>query len=477
METTVKEPSPMSRVYEDTTYFIDSIVQEYDMVGAILAMMRDGNATIELKKRYLLRAIDETWVNVIEDTLPALDTIIRNPGKFIEEREEVIPVEFARNTTSRSLQHLSQHTNLISSFENGNVTPQKILNVFREETMMTYENKFINTLINRLFGFVSKRYEIAKKAGQDEKTTSIDFKDSFDHGNVRVKMDFRIEISESAEDEEDRVERNYTFTSDLWHRVEKLNSIVTMYANSEFCQNMGHTYIRPPVMRTNMILKNKNFRQCLALWQFIEGYDEAGYSMLIQEDLETVDEGYIKELYSTLALQYLIFRYNIHNEFDSDSTLVSEITDNVLNPRIIDELKHAESDEFDIPVSERVVPPPSFNRYVTLTPEDELFIESLDIALDADAIIRAEQLEEIYDPGAIPEPEEEVPEKPAESDSADQAPVEDAPAEDAPAEEAPVDQAPVEAAPVDEAPAEDTPAEETSAEEAPAEPVPDGGEA
>lgn len=384
--------SPLSKVYEDTTYFIDSIVSDYPAVSGILGMMRDGNATIELKKRYLLRAIDEQWVNIIEDTLPALDVIIRNPRKFIEEREEIVPIEFARNTSARSVQHLSQHTNMISSFENGEVTPSKILNVFREETMMTYENKFINTLINRLYAFVNRRYEIAKKAGQDEKTTSIDFKENFEHGNVKVRLNFRVEIAESADDPDDKVERNYTFTSDLWRRVEKLNSIITMYAESEFCQNMGKAYIRPPVQRTNAILKNREFRQCLALWQFIEGYDEAGYSMLIQENLESVDDAYIKELYSTLALQYLIFRYNIHNEFDTDATLVSEITDNVLKPRIIDQLKNASNAEFDVPTDERAVQQqPSRQRYFNLTPEDELMLASLDVALDAASIIRKDQ--------------------------------------------------------------------------------------
>ena len=94
------------RVYDDTTYFIDSIVQEYDVFPAILSKMRDGNASIELKKRYLLRAIDETWVNIIEDTLPALDVIIRNPSKYIEEREEVLPIELSRNISVRSLQQM-----------------------------------------------------------------------------------------------------------------------------------------------------------------------------------------------------------------------------------------------------------------------------------------------------------------------------------------------------------------------------------
>ena len=396
--------STFRRVYEDTTYFVNGIVQEYGVFAHILEMMRDGNASIELKKRYLLRAIDEAWVNIIEDTLPALDAIIRNPSKYIEEREEVLPIELSRNISVRSLQHLSQHTNLISKIEGDMITPSKILNVFREETLQTYENKFINTLINRLYAFVNRRYEIARRAGQDEKTTSLEFKDEFNHGSVRVKMNFRMELAESAEDESDRVERNYTRTSQLWRRVERLNNIVTTYADSEFVHNMGQSYIRPPVMRTNAILKNKNLRQCLALWQFIEGYENAGYSMIVQEDLEKVDEEYIKELYSTLAVQYLIFRHNIQNEFDADNTLDSAMTENVFQPRIVDHIESVKTDEFDIG-EERLAPLPAAERYATLTPDDELMLSSLDVALDAADLLMANDEEEHLSHPSVPEPE------------------------------------------------------------------------
>ncbi|MBR4910949.1 MAG: DUF2357 domain-containing protein [Clostridia bacterium] len=416
-----KGESTFRKVYDDTTFFIDSIVEEYDVFPAILGMMRDGNATIELKKRYLLRAIDEAWVNIIEDTLPALDTIIRNPSKDIAEREEILPIELSHNISVRSLKHLSQHTNLINKIDGDTIIPSKILNVFRDETLQTYENRFINTLINRLFVFVNRRYEIAKKSGQDEKTTSIEFKDSFDHGKTKVNMNFRLEIAEpTTDDPEDTVERNYSRTTDLWHRVEKLNSIITAYADSEFVHNMGQSFIHPPVMRTNAIMKNKNLYQCLVLWQFIESYESAGYSMIIQEDLENVDDEYIKELYSTLALQYLIFRYNIKNEFNADNTLASSLSDKVISPRIIDDLKAATGEEFDI-VSERVPESPAAKRYSTLTPDDRLMLSALEIALDANDIISAEQREDELQHPAVPEPEPapeykeyEEPEKPEE---------------------------------------------------------------
>ena len=401
-ETREKKQSSMQSVYDDTVFFIDSIMQEYSVFSSILSMMKEGKATVELKKRYMLRAIDETWVNAIEDALPALDMIIRNPSKYIEEIEEVLPIELSRNITPRSLQHLSQHSNYISRIEGDTIIPSKILNVYREETMQTYENRFINTLINRLYLFVSRRYEIAKKDGQDEKTTSLDFEQEFTHENKTGKMSFRVELAEPPESDADL--RNYTHTTDLWRRVERLNSICASYQESDFAQKMGKSYIHPPVMRTNAIMKNKHLKQCLDLWIFIEGYENAGYSMLVQEDLEKVDEGYLKELYSTLALQYLIFRHNIHNEFDADSMLDSRLSTDELKPRIIDSLADLSLDEFNV-IEERRPPIPSQPRYGTLTPEDKLMLQALDIALDAAQIQKEHPPARDLEPAHIPEPE------------------------------------------------------------------------
>lgn len=408
------------KVYEDTVYFIDGIVQTYDVFPAILQTMREGSANVELKRRYALRAIDETWVNVVEDSLAALDYVIRHPSKYIEEREEVLPIELSRNITSKSLQHLSQHTNYISRIEGDMITPSKIMNVFKEETLMTYENKFVNTLINRLFIFVNRRYEIAKSSGQQEKITTMNFSQEFTHGKANGKINFTIELNENPDDDDNiEVDSHANQTGDLWRRVQKLNSICTEYASSSFVKEMGKTFIHPPVMRTNAILKNKNLRQCLALWQFIESYEGVGYSMMVQEDLEKVDDEYIKELYSTLALQYLIFRYNIKDEFNTDAPLDSKITDAPLTPKIISEIGEIKGDA-DITISdeympevnrnpERRIPIPSTTRYGILTPDDKLILEAMDISLDAAEIVRDSEIEEEFAKADIPEPEADNP--------------------------------------------------------------------
>ena len=323
----------------------DQLSEEFDIFPSMLSTFDDGDFSLELKKRYMLKAIDEAWIKMIEDHLTPLDTIIRSPGRFIEQNEQILPIELSKNITTRSIQHLGQHTNFISKVEGDMITPSKILNVFNDETMLTYENKFINTLINRLYVFIAKRYQAAIKSGRDEKCTMLDFGGRFSSGKLKGKVKLAVEISE--EPEEDVKLKNYYFTTDLWHRVEKLYKIVQNYMASDFVTQMGKAYIRPPVMRTNAILRNKNMRQCLELWEFIESYENLGYEMLIQETAEDVNDKYKKELYKDAALQFLLFRYNVKNDFNDEETLASASTELPLSPKLVSKIKPFDANDYN----------------------------------------------------------------------------------------------------------------------------------
>ncbi len=371
-------------VYDDTMYFIDGLTGEYDFYPAILSMLQNGNLSLELKKRYTMKAIEEMWVSTIEDSLVALDEIIRNPSRFIEENEKVLPIEMSRHINARSIAHLSQHTDYINKVEGDMVTPSKILNVFYEETMMTYENKFINTLINRLYLFVAKRYDAIKQSGKSEQSTLLSFGGDFRHGEVKGRMKFEIEISQ--EPDEEAMRQNPACSNSLRARVERLYAIVTNYTASEFAKTMGKNYVRPPIMRTNAILKNKNLNQCLALWQFIESYDAAGYAVSVNEQAERADETYIKELYSTCALQYLIFRYKIRNDFSEDA-LNAFATDEPFLPKFVTDIQPFDGKDYDLLDSQyrRVVPYKAGSKK-RMSQSERAIAHAIDVALAADAI-------------------------------------------------------------------------------------------
>lgn len=366
-------------VYKDTVETTESLISRHDEFAEILSVLKSGVLSVNLSKKFMLKMIDETWVKAVEDSIPALDEVVRTPSHFIEETEEVLPIERTKKVTSRSLIHLSQHTDLISRIDKDNtVTPSKLLNVFRDDSIMTYENKFVNTLLNRLLAFVTVRYNAAVKNGANEKVTALDFEDTFVHGAVKGRIRLEIELTDTI-DNQDKV-KNYAVNTDLWKRVRRLYEVVRNYQSSELVMSMGKTYIRPPVMRTNPILKNKNLRQCLALWEFIESYtDEIG--IIVDEKQEDVSEELLKQVYNGVAEQYLVFCRNVaairaeENDFVVPRELSSETTETTKKKPIFD-YTHGGSGE-ETPEPEE---------------EDEILF-AVDVAIAADSVLEEERKE------------------------------------------------------------------------------------
>lgn len=64
----------------------------------------------------------------------------------------------AKVVTEESIRHLAQHTSMIQEVqEDGTVIPLKLLNVYREETVDLYENRFIKSLVDNLYTFVNNK--------------------------------------------------------------------------------------------------------------------------------------------------------------------------------------------------------------------------------------------------------------------------------------------------------------------------------
>ena len=62
-------------------------------------------------------AQDTSWIEMMEETIPHLDSIFRNPNRFIINEEEIVKIERARKITVESIRHLTKHTNFIQEIE------------------------------------------------------------------------------------------------------------------------------------------------------------------------------------------------------------------------------------------------------------------------------------------------------------------------------------------------------------------------
>ena len=323
--------------FKDCTDQLDSD-RLYESFRSSLSHSR---STIALNRRILEKDIDVSWVEAIETGLVSIDNVIRNPSKTIINVEEVVPIALSKKITVDSVKHLAQHTDLIQSVdpETGKITPSKVLNIHKEESYLTYENKYVNTLIDRLFIFVNKRYEKLKAVSSSEEVFAMEYNTAFESGSGRkMKMTLNIETSDSLEAADEN-------GSTLWDRVEKIRRIVEGYKSSPFCQQMGQNYIRPPVMRTNAIMKNVDLKACLVLWQFIEGYDKTGYEINVSDSAQKPDKEYVENLYDLSALNLLLFRSFTQ---DSEAEVLKTQKSKAAAPRVLRKFDKVSYDEHEL---------------------------------------------------------------------------------------------------------------------------------
>ena len=278
--------------------------------------IRSGKTNFSHYQKLINNVIDPTWVNQIEECIIPIDNIIRRPMGFIKEEQEVVPIEQTKKVSQEAIRHLAQHTNMISKVHSdGSVTPNKLLNVYKEETFATYENRFIYTLLKHLQYFIDKRLKLINDS-KIQTENKIRIESDFTIGKEKLKYKFSLSSIERIE----KAKKGFKIDEDtsqmnLLQRVERLRMILYDFQNSQLIKSLeGCLLVKPPIMRTNVILKNPNFKKALELWLFIESYNDAGLSVQVFETEEMPNDTYIEEMFNIALFNYHLFNFHVKPE-------------------------------------------------------------------------------------------------------------------------------------------------------------------
>lgn len=301
-------------LYLEYKDYLASATTDNEFYDEMDTAINSGTNSYSLFNRYFDKKIDLKWVEEIEACIIPLDNIIRVPRKFIVQEEEIVPIERARKITNESIRHLAQHTNMIAKVEGDDVTPNQILNVFREESYEVYENRFVFTLMQNLVRFIDVRYNVLFNISDDDNMASLKMESDFTRG--REKIQYKLEVSaQSAGSDIEGEAGPEGENATAFQRIERVKRIINEYANSSFMKELRNCVpVRPPIMRTNAIQKNPNFRACLKLWQFIQSYNELGYEITVKESNDMVSAEYMNELNRMTAMNYMMLKANTLSE-------------------------------------------------------------------------------------------------------------------------------------------------------------------
>ena len=252
------------------------------------------------------KVIDMEWVTAIEDTLPYIEKAIDEQRRFIVENNEVYRIDKAKIINKDSVKHLIQHTNFIDNIdETGKVTPNRVLTIEREDSFETYENRFLITLIENALAFVADKYRKMVDAPTDTYNKVEMNRDLvLNNQHITFKVEYSNEIKDAKADDLDIKDIEKLSDFDRVRRIrEKLNSflVTDMMLALKKCIR-----VKPPINRTNLMVKNPNYKAGLDLFNYLNAYNKPGYEIIGRDFTGSMDKDVQEGLYYSLGFQHFM---------------------------------------------------------------------------------------------------------------------------------------------------------------------------
>ena len=187
---------------------------------------------------------DTEWIEIMEETVPYIDNIFRSPNRFIINEEEVVKIERARRITVESIKNLSKNTNFIQEVDKktGDVKPSKILNIDKEESYDTYENRLIYTLIQNMKFFISQKKKTLEQFQNSSSKNDkfLDYTGTSRLGDEKVDLNLSLSATTGADDSEGETAN----PDNLLERIAQLEVKISDLTNANVYKVIDKKHIR-----------------------------------------------------------------------------------------------------------------------------------------------------------------------------------------------------------------------------------------
>ena len=216
------------------------------------------------------------WIEHIEQGLEYVDKAIREERQFIRSNGEIVDIEKVRSVSKDSVKHLAEHSNLITRYTEGeDIIPDRLYVVERLNDYAVYENRFLYMMLCYLRDFISIRYN---KIMELEHTYNGAMSMSKKIEMPKRKIALDISLQETKTDDPFLKERSES--KDVIARIRDILEFVHAFLNTPLMQEVSKVpMIKPPITKTNVLRMNNNFRNALALYEYVVSYEGDGYTV------------------------------------------------------------------------------------------------------------------------------------------------------------------------------------------------------
>ncbi len=255
-----------------------------------------------------LCVIDGEWISEIEEGLKYVEKAVQEERQFIRVNGEVVPIEKVKRISKDSVEHLAKHSEMITHVpenEDDTVVPDKLYMVEKLSDYAVYENRFLYMLLSYLRDFIQFRLE---KIETLRRTYISDLSVSKKIETKKRTFTFETKIYEQ------RTDNPYPIadaaSAAMVKRIENCQSIINMLLDTDLMVQVAKTpMIKPPIVKTNVLKMNNNFKKALALYDYIASYKGMGFSY---EEVKSDFAPFSEQLADELAESFLLSAFTAY---------------------------------------------------------------------------------------------------------------------------------------------------------------------
>ena len=280
----------------------------------IVSHSNPDNDRLEATKFFCV--IKEDWINEIEKGLVFVEKAIKEERQFIRNDGETVPIEKAKHVDKHSVEHLARHSEYISRLpEDGeDIIPDKLYMIERDSDYAVYENRFLYMLLRYLGDFIDVRLNRILELGNTYRA-NMQMKKTISLGKRHISYEARLE--------EDRANDPYSFLNpeakELIGRIEAIEHWVNALLGTTLMEQVAKVpMVRPPITKTNVLRMNNNFKNAVALYEYVTSYEGDGYSIEERKKVYNPFGDTMADEFSEIVLLASFLTYEYGNELKNE---------------------------------------------------------------------------------------------------------------------------------------------------------------
>jgi hypothetical protein len=341
------ENSLIDPIYEKFVRGVTRSIGSTEFYEFFMDSISRAQNQFQFSNRKMIKNIDMTWVDAVEEALDAMQNIVSSPRNVIKEEDLIVNVANARKAGAETVRHLAMHSSLVENFdeERSEVRPSKLMQRYREEDLGLYENRLVFTTMEYAYHFVKIRHDALMESMSDEFGAKLKVQSDMDSATEHVHVDMFLHIKEI-----DSVLETDKKNGDAFARISRIYRILGIYMNSTFAQQMTKLpRVKGTINKTNILKKNKDYKEVLKLFEFLRSYTDIGYTIKVVEQNPEINEQFQDDIYRNILFNYLILKGYLEDEEDRQIPTKAKGRKRTLKPKFIHEILEELTEDYDLP--------------------------------------------------------------------------------------------------------------------------------